>query len=215
MLGDGRGGFPAGDSYSVGAGVGPYRAVAGDWNGDGRKDLAFTSAGTPEISVALNRGDGTLVQGQNLTLPSYPDRLVVGDWNQDGKADLAVTFNQGPNLFATCFGRGDGTFALGALYPGSPLFAAIERGDVNGDGLSDLIISNNPDHTLSVMLGGIGGTFRPVAPVALAGLATGFDLGDLNGDGKLDLAVAFSRFDFASPREIVILIGDGSGAFVP
>jgi len=214
MLGDGRGGFPAGDSYSMGP-RGPYRVVAGDWNGDGRKDLAFSSAGTPEISVALNRGDGTLVLGQSLTLPSYPDRVVVGDWNQDGKADLAVTFNQGPNLFATCFGNGDGSFALGALYPGSPLSVAIESGDVNGDGLADIIISNNPDHSLSVFLGETGGTFRPGAPVPLAGVALGFDLGDLNGDGKLDMAVTFSDLELSNPHEIEILIGDGTGAFVP
>lgn len=213
MLGDGRGGFPAGDSYSVG--TGPYRAVAGDWNDDGRKDLVVSNAFSPTISVALNRGDGTLVPGQSLTLEAFPDRFAVGDWNQDGKTDLAVTFTQGPNLFATCFGRGDGSFTLGALYPGTPTFASIETGDVTGDGLTDLIISNNPDPALLVMLGETGGAFRRGSPVALAGAASGLDLGDLNGDGKLDMAVALSDRDFASPHEIEILIGDGSGAFVP
>src|SRR5439155_2376607 len=70
--------------------------------------------------------------------------------------------------------------------------------------------SSSQSSTLSVMLGETGGAFLAGSLVAMAGVAGGFALGDLNGDGKPDLAAAVS-----SPDEIEILIGDGSGGFVP
>jgi PKD domain-containing protein/VCBS repeat protein/Big-like domain-containing protein len=212
MLGDGQGDFRAGNPYTVGIQV--HFAVAGDWNGDGRKDLAVSSLYSPSISVALSRGDGTLVPGPDIPLTSPANDLVAGDWNHDGKADFAATFGEGSDLFATYFGNGDGTFALGTAFPGPSRGALIESGDVNGDGHTDLVILNNPDHSLSVMLGEAGGTFHAGAPVALAGQPTGIALGDLTEDGKLDLAVTLSG-ELLAPKEVEILIGDGSGTFAP
>src|SRR5207245_2117428 len=91
----------------------------------------------------------------------------------------------------------------------------IEVGDVNGDGVLDVVtagqgIVGSPPGRISVLLGKGDGTFAAEIPQLpfVNGWAS-LALADLNGDGKLDLAV--TAFD----DTVRIFLGKGDGTFVP
>ena len=79
---------------SLGVGATPYAVAVGDFNGDGKRDLATANNGSANVSVLLGDGNGTFGAASNFPLApgSHPDALAVGDFNGDGKPDL-VTAN--------------------------------------------------------------------------------------------------------------------------
>ena len=64
--------------------------MAGDFNGDGRTDLAVANDGTIDVSVLLGNGDGTFQHQVRYAVGFEPDDLVAGDFTGDGHTDLAV-----------------------------------------------------------------------------------------------------------------------------
>ena len=65
--------------------------AVGDFNGDGKLDLAVTNPYGNTVSVLLGNGDGTFQTPMDYATGELPYSLAVGDFNGDGKADLAVT----------------------------------------------------------------------------------------------------------------------------
>ena len=66
----------------------------GDFNGDGKPDLAVANSGSNNVSVLLGNGDGTFQAAVNYAAGNAPNSVAVGDFNGDGKADLAVANSQ-------------------------------------------------------------------------------------------------------------------------
>ena len=66
--------------------------MVGDFNGDGKPDLAVANFVSGNVSVLLGRGDGTFQTAVNFGIGSgsQPQFVAVGDFNGDGKPDLAV-----------------------------------------------------------------------------------------------------------------------------
>ena len=71
-------------------GTGPDALVAGDFNGDGRTDLAVANYGANDVSVLLGNGDGTFQPQVTYAVGTEPDAPRGGDFNGDGRTDLAV-----------------------------------------------------------------------------------------------------------------------------
>src|SRR4051794_37988875 len=77
-------------------GTNPYSVISGDFNGDGRADLATANSGSNTVSVALGNGDGTFAAAISVAVGKSPQSIFTGDFNGDGRADLA-TANSGSN----------------------------------------------------------------------------------------------------------------------
>ena len=79
--------FAAAASYGVGSG--PRSVTVGDWNGDGKPDLAVANEGD-NVSILLGNGNGTFQAKVDYGAGATPVSVTAGDWNGDGKLDLAV-----------------------------------------------------------------------------------------------------------------------------
>lgn len=179
--------------------------VAGDFNGDGKLDLA-AGAGT-SIALLLGNGDGTFQVSSFATTAQSVGAFAVGDFNHDGKLDLAFP-DAKQNLLYLLLGSGNGTFTeISTTAVGTRPIAEV-AGDFNADGNLDLAVVNG-GRSLSILLGKGDGTFLKKPPLVKVGVRpTTASAGDFNGDGTLDLAVVNS-----GSNSISILLGNGDGTF--
>jgi FG-GAP-like repeat len=152
LLANADGTFQAAHNY--GAGTAPKSVVAGDFNGDGRMDLAVANAMTNNVSILIGNGNGTFQAAVNYAAGSAPQAVVSADFNGDGKLDLAVanqSLGAGPKV-SVLLGNGDGTFRPLVGYKAeNPLSLAV--GDMNADGLLDLVVGNNGGGSIQVLPG--------------------------------------------------------------
>jgi len=194
----------------------PIAIVTGDFNGDGKLDLAVV--GTTSVSILLGNGDGTFQTDVQYSVGSGPVAIATGDFNGDGNLDLVVV-DSGDATVSILLGNGDGTFQQSFELPGfgaNP--ASVAVADFNGDGKLDLAVSNESsganlgNGTVSILLGNGDGTFQPALDFAAGSNPGPIVVGDFNGDGKLDLVVAD---DGTSPPNtaVNIFLGNGDGTF--
>jgi Peptidase family M23/FG-GAP-like repeat len=187
-------------------GSGPASVATGDFNGDGRLDLATANYSDSTVSVLLGTGDGTFLPKVDYQAAIDPWSVTVADLNGDGFADLAIATDSKVSIL---LGLGDGTFASEMDFPTDGRGGdAIVTGDFNHDGSTDLAVADAFTSNVSILLGNGDGTFA--SPTLLnASLSVGsIVVRDFNGDGNLDLA-----FDDPSGQDVSILFGDGTGAF--
>lgn len=153
-LGQGDGSFIPGASF--GTGTDPFSLTAGDFNGDGRLDIATANSGSNNISVLLGTGTGGFGTAAAIALGTgitEPYTIASRDVNGDGKLDL-ITANSGSNNLSVLLGKGDGTFTVTAplLLAGRALPNGLAIGDFNGDGKPDLATANYANARASVFL---------------------------------------------------------------
>ncbi len=187
LLGDGTGNFMPLTAQSVASG--PLSSiVAGDFNGDGKPDIAITQPNSSTLTVLLGRGDGTFQAGASYAVGNRPVSVRAVNLTGNGVTDL-ITVNRAANTFSVLLGNGDGTFKPAADFVAGNSPLALAAGDFNGDGHPDLAIVNSQDGTVSVPLGLGDGSFI-AAPAYKSELETrAIASGDLNGDGLPDLVV--------------------------
>ena len=194
-------------AVQYGAGTTPSSLAAGDFNGDGRLDLAVANKGSNNVSLGLGTGTGTFGSGGTVTVGTSPEFIAVGDFNRDGDDDLA-TANSGSNNVSIALGNGNATFQSAAPYSVGTAPRAIAIGDFDRDGDSDLAVSNHDSDNVSILLGNGNGTFAAAVPYAMGTDPNGIATGDLNRDGRLDLVVAAG-----GSAAMSILLGNGDGTF--
>ena len=198
------------ESQTPGTDSQPSTVAVGDFNGDGKADVAVANYGGDTITVLLGNGDGTFTAASVNPATGYlPLSMAVGDFNGDGKADVAVA-NYGDNTVTVLLGNGDGTFTATSVSPATgngPISMVV--GDFNGDGKADLAVANYFDNTVTVLLGNGDGTFTATAVSPATGSRpNSIGVGDFNGDGYQDLAVAN-----LGDGTVTVLLGNGDGTF--
>jgi len=108
LLGNGDGTFQAQVGYV--AGNFAYHVALGDFNGDGRLDLAVANTNDNTVSILLGNGDGTFQPQVIYATGSSPSSVAVGDFNGDGKLDLAIT-NSSSNTVSLLLGEQIATYS--------------------------------------------------------------------------------------------------------
>lgn len=212
------------------AGTANVRAVAGDFNADGRVDVAlFGGAGWNTIPVAF--GNSTGFTYTNLPVPSHPNfpalaamarSIVTGDFDADGDADVALLGGAGWNTIPIGLSNRDGTFTV--LNQQSAFFAGLAThpgafavaGDFDADGDADIALAGGLTwNTVPVAFSLRNGSFT----VTNSGVSQFPDwsrepgvkafVGDFDVDGDADIALT----GVASWNTIPIALSSRTGAF--
>ncbi|MBI3784054.1 MAG: VCBS repeat-containing protein [Deltaproteobacteria bacterium] len=211
-LSQSSGGFVQAPSLQVTGKETGVGVAAGDFNGDGRLDIALVNRKPANVAVFLGGKKGGFGTMKAYDISASANAVVAGDWNRDGRTDLAVVQQGGAQggvveiLLATAAG-GFGT-------PGSVatdvLPLGIDSGDFNKDGKLDLVVANNGAANVSIILGNGDGTFLAPTTTGVSGSPRTVAVADFDRDGFDDIAVGLA----AAPT-IVLLYGDGQGHFTP
>src|SRR5262249_25127459 len=147
--------FPVDSSFDA------FGAVVGDFNGDGKLDVAMSLLPPlgeyGGVGIVLGNGDGTFQAAMEFPAGYHPIDIVAADFNGDGKMDVAVAdsgiAHSGKGSVAVLFGNGDGSFQSPSLYPAGSSPFSLAAGDVNGDGIPDLAVADSAGFTVAILLG--------------------------------------------------------------
>ncbi len=185
--------------------------IVADLNGDGQPDVVAVSASANLVGVALgkspaNGGGFEPPQQYSTGANTFPRGVRVADVNNDGLPDL-ITANPGTSSVGVLLAKSPasgGGFEPPQQYRTEPQLAsgvyAVAVGDVNGDGLPDLVAANNRTNSAGVLLGksaASGGGFQPVQIYSTGtnSFPVDIELADFNGDGLLDVVTAGMNTD--------------------
>ena len=203
--------FAAPNNINVGGN--PESVAVGDFNGDGKQDLAVPIANTNSVLILLGDGAGSFSAGSNFRVGSLPVFVVVNDFNGDGKQDLA-TANTNSHNVSILLGNGAGSFSTASNFAADTYPQSVAVGDFNRDGKPDLAVASQSDN-VSILLGSGNGSFGAPTQFYANGSPRIVAVGDFNEDGKQDLAVSekFNSNPDIPPGHVSILFGDGMGSF--
>jgi len=220
LLGNGDGTFATRVNYA--AHNSPNSVAVGDFNADGRPDLAVANFNSHNVSILLGNANGTFVTRINYAVGGQPFFVAVGDFNTDGWPDLAVA-NFGGNTVSILRGNATGTFAAAVNYPVGFTPSSVAVGDFNADGRPDLAVANTSApfaggiSNVSILLGNAppnAGTFQPAVNYDVGREPRSVAVGDFNADGRPDLAVANGNFfGVLFSDNVSVLLGNGNGTF--
>src|SRR6266566_370531 len=197
-------------TYAVG--TAPVAIAIGDFNGDGKPDLAVANSGSNNVSILLNNGDGTFQAAVNYAAGTSPSAILTGDFNGDGKQDLIIANlgdvdNHVNGNLSLLQGNGDGTFQSAVSITAGANPQSIVAGDFNGDKRLDLAVGDARTGILNILLGNGDGTFQSPNSIPLTTFGTvELTAADLNTDSILDLVASI-------PDGAVALLGKGDGTF--
>jgi hypothetical protein len=180
-------------------------AVVGDFNNDGKIDIAVNESGT--VGAYLGNGDGTfgdVIQSSNQIGSNVLD---VADFNADGRLDL-VGADTNDHAAELLYGNGDGSFQAPVLFEAGQHPTDLAVVDFDGDGRPDVAMISSSENALALLLNDGAGGFQAPVSYSVGTQPTAMTVGDFNGDGKPDVATAN-----IGAGTVSVQLNDGAGGF--
>lgn len=183
--------------------------VAGDFNQDGRLDVALPTGGD-FIRIMNGNGNGTFAAGPQIPVPGLSgvvNFLVTGDLNHDGLLDIVTS------KMHVLLGTGPGTFAPATAPLTSSMYEVV-MADIDQDGHLDVAQATNGNYVL-LWRGKGDGTFHAYEVYTIGNQVQRLAIGDFNGDGRPDIAGAIqpvNAWDGYAGAGIILNTGGGPGS---
>jgi hypothetical protein len=153
LLGDGTGSFGTATDFAVGT-ASPESIAVGDFNGDGKQDIAVPGYTGDIVVVILGNGLGGFGSATSFPAGPSPYGIVVGDFSGDGKQDIAVAdYDSSPSAVGVLLGDGLGGFASPVFFNVAFRPVALAVGDFNGNSKQDIVSANLISNNFSVLSG--------------------------------------------------------------
>ena len=201
------GGFNYSAPFSANAMGLPYALDSGDFNFDGRTDVAVANS-SGSIGILLGVGNGQLSPLVSYSLGTPARGIAATDFDRNGILDLAVTADDARIYVYS--GNGGGQFFLTSILGNVAASTGIVAADFNQDLWPDLAVANSGGNSVSVFLNNSGFSFG-LSSFASAGgtVPLALTTADFNRDGYLDLAVSHA----GGSQQTRIFTNDGRGVF--
>lgn len=205
LLADGTGAFTV--SATTTAGTDPTDIVLADLDGNTFLDVIVANTGDNTLTVSLAQGAGLFDPPFSVPSGRDPVSLVSGQFSADTIVDLAVLNTDPFPIVRVLVGNGDGTFGFGSTLTVGATTSQIHSGDVDANGIQDLIAFAPDSQELTLFLGSGAGAFQVGVTYPLpAGFGQEtLQLIDANDDGNVDLVLPY-------PNRVA-LFGAGDGTF--
>lgn len=219
--------FLAGQTFATGST--PISVVAVDVNGDGLLDIVTANVNANTVSVLLNataNGASTAAfdPEQEFSVGNLPNAVIAVDLNGDGHADLAVV-NLGDNTLSVLMnttpnGSATASFVGQQVFTAGNMPQSVAAGDINGDGLADLVVVGANDNTVNVLLNtttpsSMTAGFAAQQTFTAATFSQSVVIKDVNGDGLPDVIVADEAGSTVAVLVNTTMTGSATVSFAP
>jgi hypothetical protein len=202
-------------------GTDPSAIATADLNGDGLPDLVVANGTSANISILLQDGvtPGHFLHAKQIYTGGYSNGVAIGDLNGDGLPDIAVATGQISIsiLFQDPAGP-RGTFLPPVHVPIGGSTGAVAIGDLNGDGLADLVVTTANWVAVRLQDHSNPGSFLPVQAFVAGLQPFAIAIADVNGDGLPDLAIAnlgSPTNPFTASASVLLQNPAQAGSFLP
>ncbi|HWP42452.1 MAG TPA: VCBS repeat-containing protein [Blastocatellia bacterium] len=190
LPGDMTGGYTIGVSPGIQGQI--RNIIGGDFNGDGRTDIAGTDDQFRSVFASLQNGNGGFQPAISSSTQINFNRIAVADMNGDGILDIVGADASG--MIQVIRGDGQGRFtSLFTTTSGLGRIDALATGDFNDDSFADVITGANNSaggSQVGVLLNDPNGSLGPTQFFSFSGIATWVTAGDVNGDGIDEIIAA-------------------------